>query len=467
MLRWPVGLTSGENGNTLVNSKLGLVGLVLVSAASLPFMAAGCLGGGESTETVDLGTPAPGQQAMQEMVIHFQPKLRKAKVYRVLPSAKGKAGPGISPLAETDVNLCNDGTTGSNNPVTCGYAAGTQTVELVTDSASVVDTYGTAASGSCPANSFCADVTMNSFWNKALNNTYVQITAITNSSGTALSGHSGTNSDATFGGLSNSLGLWQYQSSTFDTTHSTIGVTGVMGSGTANGATRTWVFANPDDADTYVRIKVFATTTYSSYSVGTPFVYNAIDACSGSTPANSNSTFTKTLPFSFTYWGTTTTTINYNKWGMASFGSSTGATILDGTVSSNQTKLDANQALPSTLAQAPHPAAFIFWDQLRWASSGTAGLCYKTLGTAPNRQAAITWKNVGFAGTGPFQTFTMVINEGSEEIWFNYDSMSGTSPNGGATMGGQNEAGTIKATGSTSASLTFASGTMRTLLPSP
>ena len=38
------------------------------------------------------------------------------------------------------------------------------TVELATDQNSIVDTYGTGASGSCPANGFCADVTLTHFY---------------------------------------------------------------------------------------------------------------------------------------------------------------------------------------------------------------------------------------------------------------------------------------------------------------
>lgn len=461
------------------NPSLGFLRFSWVVALALPFTAAGCLGDG--TESLPSGpsggvtSPAVGHQAFREYILHVQPKAKRATIHLVPISRAGASN--LSPQALIDANLCSDGVSGSNDPTQCGFTAGTQTVELVTDSSSVVDTFGTSASGTCPANSFCADVTLNSFWTNPLNFTYAQITAITDASGAALSGHSASNSDsAGRTGLSNSLGLWQYQSASLTSSHFANGATGVMLSGTANGAKKTWKFANPDDADTYVRVRVMAAQTYSSYQLTSGTIPAYSDACttvtgettvtlnSGSLPltqpANTNSVANFAVPFAFTFWGTrydTTKTWTVTKWGNVGLGSVAATTS------------NTNVALPST--SAPHPGVFIFWDKVVWTNTTPRGLCAKLGGTAPNRQLFISWKNVGYTGGGSPMTFGLVFNESSEEIWYSYKTMVGASTDG-ATVGAQDDAGTTAATGGDSAAnttghLQLASGTKLVLQPSP
>jgi hypothetical protein len=457
-------------------SRLRLTSLAPLAAVAFAGMS-GCAGVESEPAPVDQGQAAPSESAVVEYLLHVQPSKGKITAHRLTKAAlalESAHGPGFSPQAMIDAALKQDGVVGSNSGSTTN-----NTVELVT--AGTTDTFGTGAVSTgcstsassnvipcCAAGSFCANVTLNSFWTRALNNTFVVVTSLTDSSGIALSGHSGSNSDSPrTTGLSSSFGLWMYQSPSVSSAQFSNGNSGVMLPGTANGATKTWAFANPDDADTYIRLAVNASKSYASYSLGTSLAYVANDACTGGTNLGAlNANFTKTLPFSFTFWGTTTTQVNFNKWGMASFGNSAGAALLDSSIGTNSTKLDTNQTLPSTAVQSPHPGAFIFWDSLRWPSGSTPtpkGLCYKTTGTAPNQQAVITWKNVGFSGTGPYMTFTMILNESSDEIWYQYDAMAGS---GSATLGAQDETGTVIAAGSGPVT-TVTAGLRKILLPLP
>lgn len=464
---------------------------VRVSAFGMFGLAAllvGCSGSDGDPTSIDDPGPRAGE-SVGEFLVHVQPRLGKVTFRRLSPKAveaqANHRGPGLSPQVMADVNLQQDDVPGS------GPA---DSVELVTDS--VVNTYGTGAQGSCPANSICADVTLNSFWTRTLNNTYVELTSITDSTGQPITGHSGTNSDAVpttckNGCPSNSLGLWKYQSPSVDTSHFTNGSTGVVAPGAANGATRTWVLANPDDAETYIWMRVLASTTYTNYSVG--FAMPAyMDACTvgaGETqlgifaptggraltqPAQPNlqanfRAYVK-LPFQFTFYG-----VNYPaNTGRVYFSRGGNATFSIGDAGGNALpSISNNSALPTT---SPSPAIFPFWDNLAWSSqsptSTSAGLCAKTIGSAaPNRQVVISWQHVaanGNASTGPFVSFSVVLNEGSEEIWFNY---GGTTSGPGssawsATIGAQDSGGTTVAAGSTTVSA-FPASSRKVLLPLP
>ncbi len=422
-----------------------------------------------------------GNQAVSEFVLHVSPSTRTAKIYRVVSQAVAAAHPdivktipGAQPLAMIDANLCQDGNQGTSDPTLCGLSAGTQTVELVTESVNT--------NAGCPTgyqtNSFCADVTLNSFWSEPLNFTNVQVVAIFDGNGATVTGYEGWNVDASGPtGLSNSLGLWRHQSPSIDTTHFSNGSTGVMLPGVANGGKRTWVFKSPGTVDVYYRLKVWASQTYKNYSIGTAF-HSFIDACTVGTdesvvpltglgtgltitqPAVTNQVVRFSLPFDFTFYGQRLpagTAFTASKWGNVGLGGV------------NATTSDTNLALPN--GTTTRPGVFIFWDRVVWASSGavgTRGLCAKLTGAEPNRQLAVTWKKVGFSGgDASFMTFSTVFNESTEEIWLQYPTMAGASPYGGATVGAQNDTGTVAATGSLSTLSNFPSGTYKVLLPLP
>lgn len=447
-----------------------LRGLVLLLAAPL----AGCAVAADDEAGEPVTLPA-SHQVIEEFDVYVQPRLGLVTITRLSPpqttaeaAAASNVGgpPGFAPQSETSVNLCQDGTPGTSTPTKCGLAAGTPTVELITDQASIVDTFGTAAVGSCPANSFCASVTLDSFWARSLPYTYVQVTAITDGTGKAMTGHSATNSDATLYGLSNSLGLWSYGSTSAKPPSS---AESFIGQAPFNTAARTWIFANPDDANTHVNLRVVAATTFSTYAFQT-LLQPYVNACTtGTKLATGLAQSTQALPFPFTLYGTTydgstaalAQTVTFSKVGVITLGG-TADTTAGGNV-----KLPSCATTPC--ASAPKPAIFAFWDNLAYGTgANNKGMCYATGGTAPNRYAAISWNSMRVAGTTATNlTFGAVLHEGTNNINLVYNTMTAGARAGGsnATVGVQNE--TAKVATATYHSSSYPTNTSKTLVPSP
>ncbi|MFT3775552.1 MAG: hypothetical protein QM820_60160 [Minicystis sp.] len=455
-------------------------------------MIAGCSGVESEPAPVDPGATAQ-QPAVGEFILHVQPKARKLTLHRLTQKAVDfaakNAGPGLKPQAIIDANLQSDDVSGS------GPA---DSVELVTDDTTIEDTFGTGATSTCPADAICADVTLNSFWTKTLNFTYAQITSIVDANGDALANHAAVNSDgANNTGLDSSLGLWLYQSSSINVTHGSFHGTndgllaqGVMLSGAANGAKKKWKLANPDDADVYYKIRVVAATTYSDYRM-TTVTYRAgqtptyFDACTLNTGetglpiklASTNATLATSpsvansaqqiyvaLPFQFTFYGNTysgtTGRVNFSKFG--------NVTLSNGAATGNEIpSLNNNANLPSTTA--PRPSLSPWWDNTVVPSG--SGMCAKLIGSTPNSQLVISWKKVAFSGngtSGPFVNFGIVLNESTEEIWFNYGSVvSGTGTAWSATYGAQNTAGTLAASGTVNTTSVFPTATPNRIVLQP
>jgi len=101
------------------------------------------------------------------------------------------------------------------------------------------------------------------FADRGFNNAYVQVTKISDANGQPLTGHDAEGQDAAALGLSNTLGLWRYTAAGGYNSNS--GILTKSGVGTTNAASRDWVFMNPDGADTYLALAVFASPSYSSY----------------------------------------------------------------------------------------------------------------------------------------------------------------------------------------------------------
>jgi hypothetical protein len=287
-------------------------------------------------------------------------------------------------------------------------------VELTTNSV--------GSNGECPAgyqtNTFCGNVTLRHFYSRSLANVFVQATSIT-----PPTGHNGLNSDPSEFGLDDTYGLWKY-------TSPGAAVPGVLGQAPFNEATRDWVFADPDGADTSIVLRVVASLKYAGYTFdfgSSPF----IDACSGGASTTVASA-QQTMPFPFTLYGSTNTIVRYNRRGMITFGSVTGSA--SGT----------NVALPNT--GAPKPMISVFWDNIVYGAGGS--MCYKVVGSAPNRQVVITWNNMSFADAADQPAtlqFGAILTEGTNNVEVVYNTMNGPTPRAdgaGATVGVQNEAGT-------------------------
>jgi hypothetical protein len=77
------------------------------------------------------------------------------------------------------------------------------------------------------------------------------------------------------------------------------------------------------------------------------------------------------------------------------------------------TAADANASLP--LVSIPN-TIFAFWDDLQ---TNSAGLCVATVGTAPNRQVVVEWRDSGFGGGAPAGAhldFEVVLTETTHTI---------------------------------------------------
>jgi hypothetical protein len=422
--------------------------------------AAGCSAGDEKTVPIpEDGYQPEGGAVLGDFVMHVQPKLGKATIYRV-DRAFHEGVPLVGAQAFGDLKLCQDGVEGSSDPTKCGYDAGTQTVELVTDDASITNTYQQSATATCPANSFCANVTLNSFWTSLVSNTYVQVTAVVDAGGNSLFANGPTNSDSPPSGvtLPSARGQWRYTSA-ISTNPGVTAPASTAYTDKVNGSPKPWVFANPDNADTYIKLKVIgAVNKYQSYQVNSG-IKNYIDACSTTSgtaltinsagvpgpPYKTSARVDVVLPFDFTFYNTTykanTDRVYFTKFGALGF-------------TSTLVNSGSNVSFPNSTASATKPMVAAWWDDLVWAADSTnlnPGLCARLYGSYPNRQVAISWKSASFSGqskTGPWITFGVVLNEGSDEIWINYYSQSGTGNPFSATYGAQDPTGMIAATNS-------------------
>jgi hypothetical protein len=395
--------------------------------------------------TVDPPAPPARGTVVAQISAHASPRNRKLSF---LPAA---GSPHLGTASIDSLPIVQDDTAGS------GPAS---TVELVTNSVG-----DTLAGDTCPGvapgqGAFCANVTLNQFYPRPLNHVFVQITSITNTNFQPFSvKHQGLDDDGSELGLDSSLGLWKYTAPNSTTP-------GVLGVAPDNSGTRDWVFANPDDADTLIGLQVIGTLTYSSYTrtaSSLPFV----DACASGTNIGTPTATQITLPFPFTLYDTTSSTVTVNRRGVLVIGASNliaPATTVALPSSGNVPKCNLFKQ-----CSVPRPAIFPFWDGLIYMANGA--VCTQASGTAPNRTFAITWEHLernAVNDIGSDYTFTAVLHEGTDVIDLLYGSMLGPAPNasgGAATVGVQNAAGTV-ATSETNTTH-YGTGASWTLTPVP
>jgi hypothetical protein len=378
---------------------------------------------GESGEDV----PLERGTFVGDFIIHTKPRDRKITIERARPSAPMLGTESIDPL-----NVGSDEVPGTGTP---------NTVELVTNSTGV----NTECPGPYTNKTFCANVTLRHFYERSLPNSFVQLT-----SADPPAGHNAVNSDPSEFGLTNSYGLWKYKATA-------AAVNGLLGQAPFNDGSKDWIFNNPDDSDTSYQIRVISSLSYSNYTA--PFqTLTFVDACSGGTDLLTEPYAEIEMPFPFTLYGSTSALVKIAETGMVTFGNVD--PVNDGD----------NVALPSTAA--PRPAIFSFWDDISLGADGH--MCYKTTGTAPNRKFVITWNKLSFndplenVGTQSSLTFGLILSEGVNKIDLIYSSMVGstTRKNGAsATIGVQNETGTVATSKFNSA--TFTTGKKYPLSPIP
>lgn len=149
-----------------------------------------------------------------------------------------------------------------------------------------------------------------------------------------------------------------------------------------------------------------------------------------------------TLPFSFQFYGQSYTMLCVSSNGLAYFVS--GTSTFCG--SAAQTVDFAPTDLSSTVVPGDLPAIAPFWMDLTFAPAGAGAVYYQTKGTAPNRQFIIEWYNAFPAGVGSPVTFEAILNEGTNNVLFQYNTVnlgnSNSVSNGGkATIGMRNSGG--------------------------
>jgi hypothetical protein len=428
------------------NSLLARAALVI--AASLAFGAGACAdtdtnpGSGTGTDDTGIDDPAPPPPLTRGFVVgdyigHISPKARSI-TFEKIKKAKSSALIGTQDLTGSNdsLNFDNDGVAGSGS---------VNTAELVTNS--------TGVDSECPvgyqSNTFCGNVTLRHFYPRPLSYVYVQVSLIRDATGAnTIYDHSGLNSDPSDGNLDATFGLWQYTAPAATTP-------GVLGQSPHNSGSRDWVFANPDNADTWIRLRIVAAVAYTSYMMD--FSSQAfVDACSGGTSLGTTASTTQTLPFPFTLYALNSSTVRFNKRAMVTFGSVSG------------TSTGSNIALPASLA--PKPGLFVFWDDITFNSTNSS-MCYRTIGSAPNRQYVVTWKNMMFtpAADQPASlTFSAFLNEGTDKIDLVYDTMTSATARAdgsSATVGVQNA--TASAATAEFNTPDFGSGNAYTLVPIP
>ena len=406
-----------------------LVTVLALSSSAL----AGCGGVDAPVDGATIAVaPRANALVFGEFVARMDPKAKTMTISRV--GGPRAFGPSLEPESVDNLPIVQDGVSGS------GPAS---TVELVNNSCA--DNYPGTSTFQC-------NVTLRHFFARSFSNVFVQVTSIKSSTGADISGsHAATNSYGgnTFG-LDASKGLWQY-TATGATTD------GVLAQSPNNAGTADWVFANPDDAVTQVQFAVWGTKAFSNYTFS---FGNAgyTDACSGGTSTTSNGQVSVTLPFDFTLYGVNSTSIKLAKNGQIGVG----ATAL--------TASNSAIALPST--SAPHPIIFPFWDGLKYGSGGQ--MCYQTLGSAPNRQFVVEWRNMDFTsapGTGSSLDFEAFLYEGTGEIDTVYNAMTGTGTSAGRENGGKATVGIQDGTGTISTSEfqveDYGSGNAYSYIPNP
>lgn len=388
---------------------------------------------------------APRGTVVRDAVARVSPRARAIEFSR-----RASRAPGLSPASIDSLTLAQDGVPGSGPG---------ETVELVTNS--VADTLlGETCPGVPPGGkAFCGNVTLSHFFPRTLSNTFVQVTSVSDAAHAPLAGHQAINSDPAALGLDASFGLWKY-------TAASSASPGVLGIAPDNGGSRDWVFANPDDADTWIGLRIVASLTYSGYTrtaSGLPFV----DACAGGEDLGPVTTAPVTLPFPFTLYDTTDVALTLNRRGVIVLGASS----LIAPAKSVPLPSSGNVPGCTQLRQCavPRPAIFAFWDALVY--NGGGGICTLTSGVAPDRTYAVTWRRLARLSAvdeGADYTFTAVLHEGTNEIDLLYGNMNGPLPNaagGAATIGVQNAAGTV-ATGQTNTQ-NYGTGAAFRLTPVP
>lgn len=278
----------------------------------------------------------------------------------------------------------------------------------------------------CLLNQLCANVTITNDSSVMLDSVRVDIYDLDGGATIANPMSLGTN----YPSRSGSAGGWNYAT--------------LPGSG--GSAARVWKFDTNAGADFSFNVAVWATYSragYSASSLGTISETNNVatadaawsdtvpawrDAClvSGSTVISGQTAFTTagvTPAFPFSVFDTL---IDTDGWAGGLEVSSAGTLSITG-VSSG-----ANLVLTNSFAS--DDTFYPFWDALE-STNGSVCAAVDPTSSAPARRFVATWKNVNIASLPDSRlTFSVVMREGSDDVWFLYHRWS-TSPSDCSSSG--------------------------------
>jgi hypothetical protein len=261
----------------------------------------------------------------------------------------------------------------------------------------------------CPANNVCAMVTTTNLSSQTMESLYTEVSSIT-------SGFGVSNSDSVPPGYSpplyTGIGVWN---------------SGTVAPGA--GATKDWHFSLGSGNFTF-SIRALATFTRTSYSFVGPTAATFVDACTLSGHGELAGTGSVQLPFATSIYGVTATVATVGVDGIMGIGN------IGSTTNNNGGFAGAN-AWNSSIAP--------FWDKIVLGSSSK--LCYATTGASETRQFIVTWSHVLQGGSLNDVSFSVAIDEKTDDFTLYYGVLNG----GG---GGHGAGASIGVRGATSAEVT-------------
>lgn len=347
-------------------------------------------------------------EQMAEYVGHYSAATGRITFEPLLPQGSGRTPrPGYTQLVSNTVSLRDNGTT--------------------------VGAGGSFNSGeTCGAGQICAVVTLTNDSARQIENLRVEVVDLSAGSSVANGDVLGTN----YPSSATTAGGWNYPT--------------LAAAGSAPAA---WRF-NSGGADFNFNVRVWGIYTRTGYNASvrsTITVANNVvtgdaawsdaspawrDACLfGTTLFSNTSSFTTagiTPPFAFTF---NDATIDTDSWAGGVEVSSLGTLSLVGVANSGN--------LAVSDGSTPDYSFFPYWDLL---STTNGSVCAGTDPTSsmPNRRWVVTWKNVSLASDANTRlTFSLVIQEQSDNAYFLYHRWSGTAANCAATSATQGNGATI------------------------
>ncbi|MBL8678854.1 MAG: hypothetical protein JNK05_06795 [Myxococcales bacterium] len=307
-----------------------------------------------------------------------------------------------------------------------GFAEASTDAVTLDDNGSSIFGVGLIDLEPCLVNQLCANVTITNDSSVSLGSVRIDIYDLDGGATIANPMSLGTN----YPSRSGSAGGWNYPT--------------LAGSG--GSAARVWKFDTNAGADFSFNVAVWATYSragYSTSSLGTISSANNAasadatwsdaapawrDAClvSGSTVISGQTAFTTagvTPAFPSSVFDTL---IDTDGWAGGLEVSSAGTLSITSVLSG------ANLTLSDS--SAPDYTFYPFWDALE-STNGSVCAAVDPTSSAPARRFVATWKNVNIASLSDSRlTFSIVIREGSDDVWFLYHRWS-TSPSDCSSSG--------------------------------